>query len=122
MSKNDLIRLRHLIPKKTFHTDYEKQEYLLSKNSNNPIDNHTKHCNIKENSSYNNIQYSVLKTFKKPAINKDSPNMKRKAQLNYKEDYKSSNKNLKNYMDHIYMEKKGKFKLQSSEHPWVNDD
>ena len=48
--------------------------------------------------------------------------MKRKAQLNYKEDYKSSNKNLKNYMDHIYMEKKGKFKLQSSEHPWVNDD
>ena len=129
MSKNDQLRLRHLIPKKALPTDYEKQECLQRSKTTKTRkkdfpDNNIVSNNRKETVSKNQIEYGVMKAYKKDLKNNfiEFPKSSIKRSLDYKEDYKPSNKNLKNYYDHIYLEKKGKIKLHSIDHPWVNDD
>jgi hypothetical protein len=127
MSKKDQTRLRHLIPKEPIITDYEKQELFLNKKSfelRKKSGGSFKSPQREENSEKVRSG-TVLKPYKKVTKtgNKIDENSKKSSKkLNYKEDYNPSNKNLKNYYDYIYLEKKGKLKLQSTDHPWINDD
>lgn len=124
MPKKEQIRLRHLIPKKKVLTDYERQESFLRKDSNGKQKNseREKKAEDKKLSSKHIQSGTVLKPYKKLLNKMHEKEEKTTNKMKCRERKKPSEDNLNNYYDYIYLEKKGKLKILSSDHPWVNDD